>query len=99
MDYEEKRSKRDGGPSSCSSDTFALKEGWKEIHHHNNSFLPRRPLHRGENRVISHLRRRANHARGRTSLARSSATEEPTPEYSATSQSWGAGPSVARIPG
>jgi hypothetical protein len=39
----------------------------------------------GESGVISHLRRRANHARGRTSLARSSATEEPTPKYSARS--------------
>jgi hypothetical protein len=29
MDYEEKRSKLDGGPSSCPSDTFALKEGRK----------------------------------------------------------------------
>jgi hypothetical protein len=32
-DYEEKRSKRDRGPSSCSSGAFALKEGWKEIRH------------------------------------------------------------------
>jgi hypothetical protein len=51
-----KRSKRDRGPSNCPSDTFALKEGRKGIHHHNNSFLPQRPLHRRENRVISHLR-------------------------------------------
>jgi hypothetical protein len=93
-----KRSKRDRGPSGCPSDTFALKEGRKEIHHHSNSFLPRRPLHRRESRVISHLRRRANHVRGRTSSARSSATEEPTPKYSATSRSWGAGPSAACIP-
>jgi hypothetical protein len=61
-------------------------------------FYPRCTLHRGESRVISHLRQRANHARGRTSSARSSAMEEPTPEYSATSQSWGAGPSAAFIP-
>jgi hypothetical protein len=39
-DYKEKQSKRDRGPSSCSSDTFALKEGHKEDRHHNNSFLP-----------------------------------------------------------
>jgi hypothetical protein len=50
-----KRSKRDGGPSSYPSDTFTLKEGQKEIYHHINSFLPRRPLHRGESGVISHL--------------------------------------------
>jgi hypothetical protein len=30
-DYEEKRSKRDRGPSSCSSGTFTLKEGQKEV--------------------------------------------------------------------
>jgi hypothetical protein len=53
----------------------------------------------GESGVISHLRRRANHARGRTSPARSSTTEEQTPEYSATSRGWGEGPSVARILG
>jgi hypothetical protein len=41
----------------------------------------------GTGKVISHLRRRANHSWGRTSSARSSATEEPTPEYSATSRS------------
>jgi hypothetical protein len=80
-----KRSKRDRGPSSCSFDTFTLKEGRKEIHHHSNFFVPRRPLHRGENRVISHLRRRADHARGRASLERSSATEKPMLEYSTTS--------------
>jgi hypothetical protein len=80
-----KRSKWDGGPSSYPSDTFALKEERKGIHHHSNSLLPRRPLHQGEIGVISHLRRRANHARGRTSPARSLATEEKTPEYSATS--------------
>jgi hypothetical protein len=82
-----KRSKRDRGPSNCPFDTFALKEGQKEIHYHSNSILPRRPLHRRENKVISHLRRRANHAGGRTSPARSSTTEEPTPEYSTTSRS------------
>jgi hypothetical protein len=47
MDYEEKRSKRDRGPSSYSSGTFALKEGRKEIRHRSDSFLPRRPLYRG----------------------------------------------------
>jgi hypothetical protein len=35
-----KRSKRDRGRPSCSSGTFALKEGHKEVCHHNNSFLP-----------------------------------------------------------
>jgi hypothetical protein len=47
----------------------------------------RRPLHRGEGRVVSQLRGRANHAWGKTSSARSSSTEEPTPKYSATSRS------------
>jgi hypothetical protein len=98
-DYKIKRSKQDGGPSSYPSNTFALKEGRKGIHHRSNSFLPQRPLHRGESEVISHLQRRANHARGRTSPARSSATEEQTLEYSATSRGWGEGPSAARIPG
>jgi hypothetical protein len=93
-----KRSKRDRGPSSCSSGTFALKEGQKEVCHHNNSFLPRRPLHRGKSGIISHLRRRANRAWGRTSSARSSPMEEPTPEYSATSRSWRTEPGVACIP-
>jgi hypothetical protein len=97
-DYEEKRSKRDRGPSSCSSDTFALKEGHREVRHRSDSFLPRRPLHRGESRIISHLRRRANHAWRRTSSARSSPMEEPTLEYSATSRSWGTGPGAACIP-
>jgi hypothetical protein len=96
--YKEKRSKRDGGPSSYSSNTFALK-GRKGIHHHNISFLPRRPLHRGESGVFSHVRRRANHARRKTSPAGSSTMEEQTPEYSATSRGWGTGPSAARIPG
>jgi hypothetical protein len=93
-----KRSKRDRGPSSYSFGAFALKEGRKEIRHRSDSFLPQRPLHRGESRIISHLRRRANHAWGRTSSARSSPTEEPTSEYSATSRSWGAGPDTACIP-
>jgi hypothetical protein len=52
----------------------------------------------GEIGVISHLRRRANHARGRTSPARSSTTEEQTSEYLATSRGWGAGPNAAHIP-
>jgi hypothetical protein len=52
-DYKEKQSKRDRGPSSCSSDTFALKEGQKEVRHLSNSFLPRRPLHRGGGRLES----------------------------------------------
>jgi hypothetical protein len=51
-----KRSKQDGGPSSCSFGTFTLKEGRKEIRHRNDSFLPQRPLHWGESRIISHLR-------------------------------------------
>jgi hypothetical protein len=93
-----KRSKRDRGPSSCSSGTFALKEGKKEVCHRSNSFLPRRPLHRGESRIISHLRRRANHAWVGTSSARSTPTEEPTPEYSVTLQSWGTGPGAACVP-
>jgi hypothetical protein len=97
-DYEEKRSKRDRGPSSYSFCTFALKEGQKEVCHHNNSFLPRCPLHRGKSGIISHLRRRANRAWGRTSSVRSLPTEEPTPKYSATSRSWGTGPSAACIP-
>jgi hypothetical protein len=40
MDYEEKRSKQNRGPPSCSSGTFALKEGQKEAFHHVNSILP-----------------------------------------------------------
>jgi hypothetical protein len=82
---KKKRNKRDRGPSSYPSDTFTLKEGRKEIHQHCNSFLPRCPLHQGEIGIISHLRQRANHARGRTSPTRSSAMEEQTPKYSATS--------------
>jgi hypothetical protein len=93
-----KRSKRDRGPSSCSSGAFALKEGQKEACHHSNSFLPRRPLHRGKSEIISHLQRRANHAWGRTSSARSSPTVEPTPKYLATSRSGGTGPGAACIP-
>jgi hypothetical protein len=50
-----KRSKRDRGPSSCSSCTFTLKEGQKEVCHHSNSFLPQRPLHQGKSGIISHL--------------------------------------------
>jgi hypothetical protein len=76
-----KRSKQDRGPPSCSSGTFALKEGQKEACHHGNSFLPRCPLHLGESGIVSHLRRRANCAWGRTSSARSL----PTPECSVTS--------------
>jgi hypothetical protein len=51
------------------SGTFALKGGRKEERHHASSFLPRHPLYRGEIGVITHLRRRAYHARGRTSPA------------------------------
>jgi hypothetical protein len=43
-----KRSKRDKGPSSCSSNTFALKGDQREAYHHSNSILPRCPLYRGE---------------------------------------------------
>jgi hypothetical protein len=59
-----KRSKRDRGLLSCSSGTFALKEGQKEACHHSNSILPRRPLHRGKSGIVSILRRRANRAWG-----------------------------------
>jgi hypothetical protein len=99
--YKKEGSKRpwNGAPPSRLSGTFALKEGQKGIHHHNNSFLPRRPLHGGEIGVISHLRRRANHARGRTSPARSSATKEHTLEYSTTSRGWGARTGAAHISG
>jgi hypothetical protein len=47
-----KRSKRDRGPPSCSSGAFALKGGQKEACHHNNSILPRRPLHRGKSGIV-----------------------------------------------
>jgi hypothetical protein len=80
-----KRSKQDKGPSSCSSRTFALKGEQREACRHDNSILPRRPLHRRKSGIIPHLRRRANHACGRTSSARSSPMEEPTSECSATS--------------
>jgi hypothetical protein len=56
-DYEKKRSEQDRGPPSCSSGTFALREGQKEACHHGNSVLPRRPLHRGKSGIVSHLRR------------------------------------------
>jgi hypothetical protein len=99
--YKKERSKRswkrDGGPSSYHSGTFALKEGRKRTRHCSNSVLPQHPLHRGEIGVISHLRQRANHAGRRTSPARSSAMKKQTPEYLATSRSWGAGSSAARI--
>jgi hypothetical protein len=39
--------KGDGTSSSYLFGTFAIKGGRKETHHHNNSFLPRHPLHRG----------------------------------------------------
>jgi hypothetical protein len=50
-DYKEKtRNKRDEGPSSCPSGTSTLKGEQKEACSHDNSILPRRPLHlsRGE---------------------------------------------------
>jgi hypothetical protein len=73
-----KRNKRDEGPSSCPSGTSALKGEQKEACRHDNSILPRRPLHRGESGIVPHLRRRINHAWGRTSSAGSSPTKEPT---------------------
>jgi hypothetical protein len=75
----EKRNKRDKGPSSCPFGTSALKGEQKEACRHGNSILPRRPLHQGESGIVPHLRRRTNHAWGRTSSARSSPTKEPTP--------------------
>jgi hypothetical protein len=72
-------------PSSCSSGTFALKGEQREACRHDNSILPRHTLHQGKSGIVPHLRRRANRAWGRTSSARSSPTEEPTPECSATS--------------
>jgi hypothetical protein len=57
-----KRSKRDKGPSSCSSGTFALKGEQREGCRNSNSILPQCPLHRGKSEIFSHLRRRANRA-------------------------------------
>jgi hypothetical protein len=57
-----KRSTWDRGPPSCSSGAFALKGGQKEACHHSNSILPRRPLHRRKNRIVSHIRRQADRA-------------------------------------
>jgi hypothetical protein len=42
-----KRNKRGKCPSSCPSGTSALKGEQKEACRHDNSILPRRPLHRG----------------------------------------------------
>jgi hypothetical protein len=50
-----KRNKRDEGPSSCPSGTSTLKGEQKEACRHDNSILPRRPLHRGESGIVPHL--------------------------------------------
>jgi hypothetical protein len=52
-----KRNKRDEGPSSCPSGTSTLKGEQKEACRHDNSILPRRPLHRGESGIVPCLRR------------------------------------------
>jgi hypothetical protein len=77
-DYREKRNKRDKGPSSCPSSASALKGEQKEVCRHDNSILPRHPLHRGESGIVAHLRRQTNRAWGRTSSAGSSPMKEPT---------------------
>jgi hypothetical protein len=73
MDYKEERSKRsskgDRAPPSYLSGTFALKGERKGAHHHDNSFLPRHLFHWGQIGIVSHLRRRADRAGGRTSPA------------------------------
>jgi hypothetical protein len=60
-DHSKEGSKRpESGDKSTPShlfDTSALKGGQKEERHHIGSFLPRRPLHRGEIGVSTHLRR------------------------------------------
>jgi hypothetical protein len=56
-DHKEKRNKRDESPSSCPSGTSAPKGEQKEACRHDNSVLPRRPLHRGESGIIPCLRR------------------------------------------
>jgi hypothetical protein len=51
------RKKRNKDPSSCPSGTSALKGEHKEACRHDNSILPRCPLHRGESGIVPHLRR------------------------------------------
>jgi hypothetical protein len=50
-----KRNKRDKGPSSFPSGTSALKGEQKEACRHDNSILPRCPLHRGDSGIVPHL--------------------------------------------
>jgi hypothetical protein len=61
MDHSKERSKcpesGDENTLSHPSNTFAFKGGQKEERHHAGSFLPRRPLHRGEIGVSTRLRR------------------------------------------
>ena len=52
-----KRNKRDKGPSSCPFGTSALEGEQKEACRHDNSILPRRPLHQGESGIVPHLQR------------------------------------------
>jgi hypothetical protein len=54
-DYEEKRSKRDKGPSSCFYGTFTLKGEQKEACRHDSSILPRHPLHQGKSGIVPYL--------------------------------------------
>jgi hypothetical protein len=65
-DHSKKGSKHpelgDENMPSHLSDAFALKGGRKKEHHRAGSFLPRRPLHRRDIGVITHLQRQAYHA-------------------------------------
>jgi hypothetical protein len=51
------RKKRNKDLSSCPSGTSALKGEQKEACHHDDSVLPRRPIHRKESGIVPHLRR------------------------------------------
>jgi hypothetical protein len=53
MDTDYKEKNKD--PLSCPSGTSTLKGEQKEACHHDNSILPRYPLHRGEGGIVPHL--------------------------------------------
>jgi hypothetical protein len=86
MDANRKKEggKQDQEEASCSFRSSALKGEREEDRHNRHTILPRRPLHR-ESGVAPRLRRRADCARRRTTLAGISLAEKPTPKYSATS--------------
>jgi hypothetical protein len=72
---KEKRSKRNKDPSSCSSGTFALKGEQREACRHDNSILPRCPLHRGKSGIVPHLRRQSQPCLGKNLLSENLADE------------------------